>query len=195
MNQDKHVAADEPEKAWLDFARRHKAEGGFDSKESRYNFKGNRWVIKKEGQFEIQFNWNVLFSRQSSSGVKICTDFLFPINFSGELKLEIYPNDFFTSLLLLINSNKVKIGDVELDRKFIFVTNKSELIEAIVPEMKNVNSICSGEDFIVQIEGEKIGIEGKRILIQVNELLKEEAIIEAFYNLGAAMQQKINKVF
>lgn len=181
-----------PEKSWTEFARQERADIKYHARANRKT--NSRWTVDKQAEFKIDFIWNVEPNNEGRVQLERRTDFFFSINSENTYSFEMYSNDFFTRLALIFNSKKIKIGDEDLDRNFVFISNDQQRTQAFAEFLKSFLQNRK-TNFIIMVEGNGLEGTGKRLLIQVNELLIEKSDIELFFKLGSEMQQIINKRF
>jgi hypothetical protein len=174
-----------PENTWIEFASCNKAEATFHTDQSKAA--DYFWSLRKADAFEIRFYWAV-----STSGglnrmqILSRTDFLFPVKNASEVDLRIYKRQFLSGISMLFINNKTKCGDEELDKKYVFVCKPKAMIHSMIHALRIFDQQSDGEDFLIEMD------EGN-LLIQVNRILKETLPLETFFNLGIALQEKINK--
>jgi len=181
-----------PEKSWIEFARKNRADAKFHAQAGRRT--DACWTISKEAEYEINFIWGVQPIRERLEVTKR-TDYFFSLNSDSNFSFEMYANDFFTRMALVFNSKKIKIGNDELDSKYVFISNDKQLAQSFVGSLKSFVSRNKEMNFLIMTEVGGMKNEEKRLLIQVNELLKEEQSIELFFNLGMELQKAINGKF
>ncbi len=182
-----------PEKSWIEFAKEKQANAEFHSQGGRWS--DACWSISRESEFMINFLWGMQPNVGRSLEVTKRTDYFFFLNTDSNFSFKMYRNDFLTRIALIFNFKRVKAGDEELDRDYVFISNDGSLVKSFTPAIRQFVQRNTAMDFLMEIEGAKVGIEGKCLLIQVNELLKEKESIETFFDFGKTMQEMINKRF
>lgn len=180
------MGVNDPEPGWKTFARKQKAELKF--------FRGTTYRSKKQcditrkNDFRIEFKWS-LTPRRGRTTIIRETVFYFFLEQNVSFFLNIYKNDLFTKIVLLFSRAKVKTGDPDIDREFMFTTNRQDLLQSLSEDLRTMKELNSKYIFTLEV------IDGAKpfVYIFVNALLKEKEEIDAFFQLGKALQQKISR--
>ena len=179
------AALNEPEDAWIRFAKKHKAESHLQEPPllgTDYYFK-----VIKSGDFQANFIWGVKTGFRSA-GITTATHFFFDLPYKGDYTLNIYDNNFMNRFMLFFSMKTERIGDNELDRRFVFSSNDMQLTKELLNELKPFVELIKRRVFSI-----KIIVEGRErdLSIQLTSLLNELDSIEAFYKAGSNLRDAI----
>lgn len=179
------MGVNDPEPGWKTFARKQKAELKF--------YRGTTFTsekqcdITRENDFHIEFKWSLTPGRNGT--IIRETVFYFFLQPGISFFLNIYKNDLLTKIVLLFSRAKAKTGDPDIDREYMFTTNRQDLLQSLSEELHIMKELDRKYVFTLEV------IDDAKPLVHVfvNELLKEKEEIDAFFQLGKALQQKICK--
>lgn len=179
---------DELTRTWMEFADKHDAKAKLSREGTRTL--DNRFAIKKDGEFEILFTWGD--TPNVSRYITATTEFRFPINAASNLKFQMLQKGLITFLVSILEP-RVKTGNARIDEKYCFISNHKELF-AVRGMVESFDEGYDGTSFVLELEGDETGLEGKRIYILLNKVRMGIHELERFYTFGRALQKQANKL-
>ncbi|MEP7256220.1 MAG: hypothetical protein ABI666_10635 [Ferruginibacter sp.] len=177
---------DRTEKIWTDFSK--SINGEIFQTKGTYSNPDNVFKIQNE-KVTIDLIWADLPESGRGPYVNIKSNFNFKLPETTSTTLEITPNDSFSKLLLLFKKNKQKSQVLELDKKYIFISNSNHFIRQLIIDLIPFSENNRFNSFVISTSK---GNGQNSLNIQVNALLIEKADLEFVYKFGLLLCSRLS---